>query len=142
MLEYRKATLEDAEILYRWRHDPTTLQYSRNPEKVSFSNHLEWLKKSLQNPNRTILIFLHEDLLIGTGRADFDGRFYELSWTIAPDQRGLGYSHMLIKKLTEKFHPSRAEIKTDNIPSIKVAEKVGLRKVDKKDGMIFFEMTR
>jgi len=69
-LSLRPATLEDAQRLLDWRNDIQTRLNSFNKEEVSWLDHVEWLKKSLQSSDRKIIIVEWGDLSVGTIRLD------------------------------------------------------------------------
>ena len=90
----RPATLEDAERLFQWRNDSLTRAQSLQQQPVEWQAHLQWLQASLQNPDRQLYIAesaalagQEQSLILGTVRADRTDGEYELSWTVAPEQR-------------------------------------------------------
>ena len=101
-------------------------------------SHFTWLKASLSNPEKRLLWIAEVDgIAVGSCRADRVGDAWELSWTIAPEARGKGFAHDMLSKLVSYFdEPLLAEVKADNIASIKVAERSGfvLKKSVKKGG--------
>ena len=104
----RPATLEDAQCLFRWRNDPLTRAQSLQQQPVEWEAHLKWLQASLQNPDRQLYIAesaalagQEQSLLLGTVRADKTAGEYELSWTVAPEQRGKGWGRQMVAALIE-----------------------------------------
>ena len=104
----RPATLEDAERLFQWRNDSLTRAQSLQQQPVEWQAHLNWLQASLQNPDRQIYIAesaalagQEQSLLLGTVRADKTAGEYELSWTVAPEQRGKGWGRQMVAALIE-----------------------------------------
>ena len=134
----RPADMKDAETLFMWRNDPETRKASHNSDEVIFESHLVWLDASLSNPSKRLLWIAEVDgVAIGTCRADKVEDSWELSWTIAPEARGKGFAHQMLSKLVRYFdEPLLAEVKADNIASIKVAERSGfvLKRSGNKDG--------
>jgi RimJ/RimL family protein N-acetyltransferase len=59
---------------------------------------------------------------VGTFRIDGD----EISYTVAPDCRGMGACTAMLRQAHAMFGPLRAEIKPENIASIKAAERAGM----------------
>lgn len=57
---------------------------------------------------------------------DCEKEYSELSWMVAPDKRGQGLGKQMLQHFLEN-HPGRyqAEIKPDNIGSIRIAETCG-----------------
>lgn len=126
MLVSRDATIADAELLFRWRTDPTTRQQSLREEAFSYESHVQWLTQALRDPKRKILIFEAGGKPVGMGRADRKEGHCELSWIVGPEARGQHYSYPLVAELVKRFHPATARIKPGNAASIKAAERAGL----------------
>jgi len=132
---FRPATMEDARQLFDWRNDPQTRVNSINIKKVEWESHVTWLESSLVNSSRRIFIAMIEGEAVGTIRLDDDSSKgkTELSWTIAPDQRGKGYGQAMVQAAIDlplvKGKKILARIKPENTPSIKIVEKLGFVKL-------------
>lgn len=145
-LRLRNATMDDAEILLSWRNDEATRRASRNQTPVGYEEHTQWLNNALENDRRTILIAELDGIPAATVRLDKSADEHtELSWTVSPDMRGLGLGKRCVKKALENLEgPIVAYVKPENIASQKIAEAVGLIKVDgwDRDGMFRFEIKK
>jgi len=96
-LSMRIATLDDAEILFSWRTDAGTQEHSRDRAVMTFESHIEWLHRSFDDVDRTILIASDAGRDIGTIRWDGLGKGnWEVSITVAPEQRGRGRAQALL----------------------------------------------
>ena len=138
----RKVTLEDAELLLEWRNDESTRNASHNTNEVSLDEHVNWLGNSIHNNNRKLFIYEKDGLPYGTVRADFDGSLWELSWTVSPNLRGKGVAKEMVTALIGVIGSNvRAEVKRENIASVKVAESVGMKLDYEKDEVLFFKMS-
>lgn len=131
MLLLRPATLEDAGLLLAWRNDPETRRQSETYHELSITDHTEWLTKSLAMPDRKLYIAENEGTPVGTVRSDEseDGTV-ELSWTIAPSERGKGLGKIMVMQFAAEVHPGGtflASIRKGNIASEKIAKALGLR---------------
>ena len=136
-IKLRPATMSDAEFLFKLRNDPETRKASRDSEKIIWKDHLEWLHKSLINPNRQIWIAWDEGITmsfpVGTCRSDYEKKdnCYEISWAVAYGARNQGVGKDMVKILAWRLQLEnknlRAEIKLDNTASIKIAEFVGMK---------------
>jgi RimJ/RimL family protein N-acetyltransferase len=131
-MKLRKAIFDDWKILLDWRNDPITRENSFETGEVSEQTHKLWFNDSLLNPYREIYIL--EDNLISVGSIRIDTLLineYLLSWSIAPTQRGKGYGTKILEMLLQdrkgKFI---AEIKPENIASIKMVQKNGFNQLD------------
>jgi len=128
----RRARTSDSEFLFRCRTDPETVRQS-NGHAPTRSEHLLWLAESLRNDGRCLFIAEQAGAAIGTGRMDRHGNKVELSWCLAPEHRGKGYSLPLILALHAASRLSwpgariLARIRSDNTPSLKAALAAGMR---------------
>ncbi|NBX93405.1 MAG: N-acetyltransferase [Proteobacteria bacterium] len=131
-LSLRPATLEDAQRLLDWRNDIQTRLNSFNKEEVSWLDHVEWLKKSLQSSDRKIIIVEWGDLSVGTIRLDSHSDHIELSWTVAPEHRGKGYGSQMLQAACQLIKSGKiiAKIHSGNMPSIQMAKRSGFKPLD------------
>ncbi|MGO3740060.1 GNAT family N-acetyltransferase [Marinomonas foliarum] len=136
----RPAEMKDAETLFIWRNDLETRKASHNSDEVIFESHLIWLDASLSNPSKRLLWIAEVGgEAIGTCRADLAENVWELSWTIAPEARGKGFAHQMLSKLVHSFdEPLVAQVKGDNIVSMKVAERAGFVLDKQENGVLFY----
>ena len=126
-LSLRAATLDDAEMLLRWRNDETTRKASHATDEIKLENHIEWLKATLQNQKRSLYVAEENGISVGTVRADYDNGIYELSWTVSPEARGQGVGKRMVSSLANRIkEPIRAEVKKGNEASSKIAEFSGM----------------
>ena len=138
-IKLRPVKISDADLLLAWRNDPGTRSASHNTGEVSIENHIAWLSKTLENPNRRLLIAEKAGVPVGTVRADFGDDVWELSWTTASNARGQGVAKGMVKLLVQQMsEPIRAEIKPENIPSIRVAENAGMTFNREVDGVAHY----
>jgi RimJ/RimL family protein N-acetyltransferase len=76
---------------------------------------------------------------VGTVRADFDGHHFELSWTIAPEARGRNIGKAMVFELAQRLNsPIRAEIKKENLASVRVARFLGMSLDREYNGFLHF----
>ena len=129
----RPAAMADAEILLLWRNDPLTRKQFRNTEPVERVAHVVWLEKTLsgQISGRTLVIAACEGVPVGAVRSDIseDGGFYEIYYTIAPEERGKGFGVLLVTQFVSQHLQGkkiRLEIKKGNVASEKIAQALGL----------------
>ena len=138
-LYLRPATLDDAKTLFEWRNDPQVRAASHNQDEISFDWHMTWLEKSLENPNRKLYIVEEDGINIGTMRSDWTENAYTLSWTVAPKARGKGIGKRMVSLLVKQIkEPIRAEVKVENLASIKIAREAGLQLDHTKNGVMYF----
>lgn len=126
--QLRRATMADAKMLFDWRNDPETCAASINSDPPQWEGHQKWLDASLCNPERALLIAEVDGVPVGTVRIDH-GEETELSWTVAPDQRGKGIAKQMVELACPPEHVV-AKIKPENVASQKVAESAGFMLVE------------
>lgn len=133
--------MDDADMLFEWRNDPDTRAASINTDLIPYENHVTWLKSSLQNDNRVLLISEHNKTPVGTIRLDYaPNEITEISWTIAPSQRGKGFGKALLSSAVQKFNePLQAQIKEDNIASQNLATYCGFMLEQKTDNLCNYQ---
>jgi RimJ/RimL family protein N-acetyltransferase len=138
-LVLRSANMSDASVLYSWRNDPETRAASHNTTEVQLNEHIAWVRKSLANPDRKLFIAEMDGKPIGTVRADLDDGIWELSWTVAPSERGQGKGRQLVAALAGSINePIRAEVKKGNVASMKIAEAAAMTLVREDRGILYF----
>lgn len=122
MMKIRPATIDDAKLLFEWRNDALTCAMSRNAAPVEWQQHVDWLSARLMREKPNLFIAVMDTRAVGTFRVDDD----EISYTIAPDCRGYGFSVQMLMAARKAFGVLRAQIYECNVASIKVAERAGL----------------
>ncbi len=134
-LTARKATENDLMTVFDWANDPVTRQMSFNQNQIKLEDHERWFNRIISSPGTYLLIIEKEDVPIGQIRVDNDG---EISHSIDKDFRGqkLGTPSLeaamnYIRKetdVTEIF----AQIKSENIPTLRIYEKYGYKLVSEE----------
>jgi RimJ/RimL family protein N-acetyltransferase len=140
----RLATADDSERLFAWRNDPDTRRASHNTDVVPPERHAEWFEKSLQRSDRIMLIAMLHEQAVGTVR--FDKRpdsYLEVSINIAPEARAkklgavcLGAACDFI--LTKKSAGFHAEIRSENVASIRIFQRCGFHETGRKGEFLVF----
>lgn len=141
----RQARLNDALLLFAWRNDHDTIRNSVSPLPVAFSEHEEWLLRSIASPDRVIYMAEDDGIPVGTGRLDLRGRTVELSLTVAPEFRGQSYGRRIIAALileAERLggQPQTARVRLNNVASMIAFLKAGF--VPTTDQVIEMERKR
>ncbi len=136
----RSVTMNDADMLLEWRNDPETRKASHSTDEVQRNEHISWLSRTLSNPNRRLYIAEEDSVPVGTVRADlFDG-VWELSWTVSPRARRQGVAKRMVGMLANQIlEPIRAEVKTGNIVSARIAEHAGMEFQRETDGVLHYK---
>jgi len=132
----RKADFPDESLLLYWRNDEITRKNATCQDIVKNDEHKLWLKKTILDPNVTLLIMEDEGVPVGTIRSNkISPSEYELSWTISPDYRRMGYGFKILKLfLKNKPETFIAKIMPSNKASIKMALKNGFKLISQDEG--------
>lgn len=96
VMQVRHATSDDAQMIYEWRNSSEVMGASRNTDFFTFDDHCIWLEEVLQDPQRLLLIGLHEGDDTGVVRFDIDGDRAEVSIFLAPGAMGHGLGRALL----------------------------------------------
>lgn len=137
----RLATAVDADLLLNWRNDPATRANSRNSTEITPQEHATWLATKLANSDCQLMIAENDGFPVGTVRADWNGKTWELSWTVGRNARGRGHGRAMVMEMTRSLDgPIRAEIKIGNIASEHIALAVGMAIVREQDNMRYYEV--
>jgi UDP-2,4-diacetamido-2,4,6-trideoxy-beta-L-altropyranose hydrolase len=123
----RAATEADARRLFDWRNDPLTRNNSLETGQVSWEEHRRWLAAALARPDRRLLVAEYDGEVVGTVRLDQHTEGCELSWTVAPAQRGRGVGKAIVAAAVALAGPGAliARIKRGNAASLRIAEACG-----------------
>ena len=142
-LNLREVKKSDWKVLLEWRNDKITRQNSFNSDLVSVSEHKKYIKNTITNPNRTLLILEYNQIPVGTIREDKleGGGEFELSYTISPLYRGKGVGQIMMSLyLIEQKGTFLCEVKEENISSIKMIEKLGFKLFNKEKRVNFYKL--
>lgn len=138
-LRLRPASLEDAELLLRWRNEPSTRDASLRTTPIGRDEHIAWLQASLGDPKRRLLVAELRGIPVGTVRADREEAGHVLSWTVSPECRGYGVGKAMVRLLADAITgPIRAEIRRGNMASMRIAEAAGMGLVREDDGILHY----
>jgi RimJ/RimL family protein N-acetyltransferase len=132
-LKIRAAELADADQLLQWRNDAETRRFSRSTQIVTLAEHQEWLRRTVFEKARVLLIASDGFGDVGTVRWDRSGASsWEVSITVAPNRRGqsLGRSLLACGEQALLAHTAGpviaiAAIRTDNAASRRLFTRSG-----------------
>ncbi|MBN1106868.1 MAG: GNAT family N-acetyltransferase [Deltaproteobacteria bacterium] len=136
MIEFRKATREDCELMFRWRNDPRTRRHSFNREELAEDAHRKWFAASLENDRCILLLACAEGTAVGVLRFDLldePSRMAEVSIYVDPERHGQGLGKKILKGVEgwlrenteiERLH---ARVMRENSASVKMFKKCGFQ---------------
>tara|TARA_R110000824_G_scaffold100221_3_gene238340 strand:+ start:5568 stop:6182 length:615 start_codon:yes stop_codon:yes gene_type:complete len=131
-MKLRKCTFADWEFLLFLRNDKATRENSLNQDPVREAEHCSWLRQSLDNPCREIFILEGAQSPLAMIREDRhapQSNEITLSWAVSSHHRGKGIGTQILGNIvTDRVETFHAEIRDENVPSIRMAEKNGFSK--------------
>ena len=153
MVTVRLATIQDSADVLLWRNDPLTVRMSLSGTEVSAEKHVQWFVSTLNSNDRVHIIgeFTKSDgslEKIGVCRFDMEEPDrWLISINLNPTLRGRGLSGTFLGQAIEYLNSCLAsqnltlvaEIREQNIPSVKIFQENGFLHVRKLAGVIYVE---
>ena len=140
----REVKKSDWKVLLEWRNDKITSQNSFNSDLVSLSEHKEYIKNAITNPNRTLFILECNEIPVGTIREDrLEKDELKLSYTISPMYRGKKIGQIMMSLyLIERKGSFLCEVNEENVPSIKMIKKLGFKLFNTEKRVNFYKLNQ
>ena len=134
-LQLRRATADDAHLLWEWANDPSTRQASYRSNHIPWEEHLSWFQRRMASPDicAFYIATTGSGQSVGTVRFDRDGDVAEMSLTLAPQARGKGWGAKLIRLsgfqvVDERFcREVFGHVKASNTASLMAFRRAGFR---------------
>lgn len=134
-VKLRAAELHDIDKMFEWRNHPDIRRQSFNTDPISWDEHEKWFKIKINNPDSKIYIAYSGDDEIGSIRFENKGNVIKVSIMLNPSFIGKGFGSEIIRSAVGKYLTEQqkgnnhivAEIKKENIASIKAFQKAGFK---------------
>lgn len=146
ILQIRPAEVEDALKIWAFRNDPNSRAASLQTGEIAFSDHLGWYQKALASSDRRFFIGEAGD---AGGYMRFDrleGDVWRVSIALAPQSRGMGMGAALLIAGCDRFFKEiggmivlRAEIRADNVASLRTFTRAGFAIETERDGIVYMQ---
>ena len=121
----REVTIDDVELLFKWVNDLGTRSNSFDSHMISWEEHKNWFERMIRDPKQISYIMVHKDTPVGQIRFNLSENIAEISYSIAPQERGKGYGkqiiHLAVMKIKSDYSDItkiRALVKPQNEASI------------------------
>ena len=145
-LEARLATWEDEETLLDWANDPVVRRHAFDQSSITAEEHVKWLHELFANPETKKLFIVQSITGVPLGQVRFDkqGMGWEISYALDRKfrNRGLGANFLssAISSMGQDLERVQlfGRVKTENVASIRVFEKLGFQRVDDGESQITF----
>jgi len=129
-------------ITFRWANEKKLIKNSLKRKKISFKDHQIWFIKILNSKNKIMKIIYLNKIPIGLIRLDKKYDNYYLSYLIEKKFRGRGYAFLALSKFIKnikkfaKIKKISALVKKNNIPSVKIFNKLNFVLIYKKKNIL------
>jgi len=147
-INLRHADFSDMNILLEWRNNIKVREKSFNSQIISKEEHGKWFNDVLTREDVILLIGALGKKRVGQIRFNINEKIAKISVNVEPDSMGKGFGPILILKgsgfLFENTDCEEiiAEIKLDNIASIKAFSKSGFTEIASDDNKISMRETK
>ncbi|PKP61379.1 MAG: hypothetical protein CVT88_00155 [Candidatus Altiarchaeales archaeon HGW-Altiarchaeales-1] len=147
-INLRPADFSDRDILLEWRNNIKVREKSFNSQIISKEEHEKWFNEVLKSEYVILLIGLLGKKRIGQIRFNINEKIAKISVNVSPDIIGKGFGPILIIKGSKFLFENTnceeiiAEIKSDNIASIKAFSKSGFTEIASDGNKISMRATK
>lgn len=93
----RKATMEDAPLLHRWRDDPAVRALSMTTAPIVYTDHCRWLEQALGDPGHLVFVAMVGHHPVGSLRYRLEAGEATVSVVVAPEMRGEGIGREILQ---------------------------------------------
>jgi len=128
----RRACMEDAALLHRWRNDPSVRAVSHSMDEIPWDTHVRWLEASLRNGDRHVLVAERHGIPVGTLRFDVSADSATVSIAVDPRLHGTGLGPAILdagdpwlRTHDRRVRLCRAEIRAGNEASTRAFTAAG-----------------
>lgn len=131
-VQVRRASSDDARMIYEWRTTSEVIGASRNANLFSFEDHCAWLDRVLKDSQCFLLIGLYEGRDIGVVRFEVIGSRAEVSIFLSTSAMGIGIGRALLaasEVMLRLEYPQVTQIdawvNADNVRSFQMFQHLG-----------------
>tara|TARA_B100000989_G_C19461118_1_gene436248 strand:- start:600 stop:1052 length:453 start_codon:yes stop_codon:yes gene_type:complete len=130
-------------ILYKWHKLKSVTKNSLKGKKANIVEHNKWFTKQLLSKNLIKLIYIGK-IPVGVIRLEKKNSFYLISYMVAPKYRRRGIAYKAIKQLISNLKKKKikkvvAIVKKNNIPSLKIFDRLKFKKISNFSNKNFFK---
>ena len=133
-LTLRRATEQDARLLWEWANDPVVREASFTSNPIPWGEHVHWLSRKLGDSDCFHFIALEEgDVPIGQVRFDVADGKADIDVSVAEEKRGMGFGSAIIRMGVEELTRTAAVgtvhafVKAGNRASIRAFKEAGFQ---------------
>ena len=125
---------------FEWVNDKQVRLNSFNTENVIWSHHLKWFEQKLKSDKCELFVLKLNGNIVGQLRIDKFEDSWLIDYSIDTSYRRLNLAYKMFNLFIDKYPECKliAKIKTTNIPSIKIFERLPFEQKDSKSDIITF----
>ena len=146
LIHIRLATESDSKEIFKWRNDSLTRKMSLNTNFVNWEEHNIWIKESLKNTNKILLICENQsNEKISFIKLEVKNNEALISINLSPIHRGKGLSQLCINSAIfyisnyfKNLNFLKAQIKEINIVSKKIFLNSGFKLYNTHNGLNYY----
>ena len=118
-------------LYYNWVNEPQVRKNSCDSKKhISWHSHKNWFRKKIQDKSSTLYVFEKKDVEAGQVRFEKQNKIVRINFSICKKFRGCGLGKKMLTMAIRKYKLSKSitfigEVKTKNLPSIKIFKSLG-----------------
>lgn len=138
-MNIRLATKDDCLNVFNLSNMDYVRVHSFNKEKIVWENHVQWFARAIANEN--IKFYIIEDTdFIGHVRLNIDNGTALISIDILQEFQHKSIAYSALKKIiAENEYQYLAQVEKDNVPSIKLFERLGFTQKEDNPAKTYFE---
>lgn len=134
---FRRATIEDCDLLFEWANEPAVRQNSFNSEKIKYEDHVKWFENKISLLNCLIFICEDEGKPVGQIRIEKEENQGLINFSVDGNCRGKGYGKKMLEDIGEALIQEKSgvteligRVKPENTASRKAFEGAGYSKIE------------
>ena len=131
IINYRKMTLKDIDLIFKWRNEEKIREFSLNQSEISYSEHTKWFNNFLLYSEKNIsLIFSLNNKEFGLVRFNNLSDYTLLNYMICTAYQGKKLSYIMLQKAINfilkewQINKIKAEVLLKNNLSSKILKKM------------------
>lgn len=109
-LSLRAATLDDSESILAWRNSEAVRRWSFNQTPISREDHQCWMRKTLADPERLLLVAENANQPVGVVRFDCNDGAATISVFLDPSQMGQGLGPAILRNARRWLARERPDV--------------------------------
>jgi RimJ/RimL family protein N-acetyltransferase len=148
VVELIPATLEDVDVTFEWASTKAVRRYSLTQCDIVYEAHSKWFNSKLEDENciYTLAVNPTTGNVLGSFRLDLSETVGLISYLLAEEFHGKGWGAELLKagielaKKNERVAVLNGQVLKENIPSIKLFEKLGFEPIHQEENLVTYSM--